>query len=273
MLQIYSFSKYFVTSMGITAFLLLSPFSHCNTIAPPKNPDLPVSVGMDPSWHGLHFEGHEENMYAYSCSVLHLLNTHFHVIRTEQMEAFLSSKGASRHPALLVECPTVALPSQIWSVPIFPTGHVLVVQKEDYLPNQETFLTTWKGNVKIVAAQQGIDLSPLLRHLPEVLIKEYEEIRQAYEDLDAGKVDALYDAAFFAHIACNSVYKNKLLIATSPLDTKGICILMKGCYQGDINLLNQRILQLEKDGTLEALRKEWGLPHVPYPKDFVFSKG
>jgi polar amino acid transport system substrate-binding protein len=137
------------------------------------------------------------------------------------------------------------------------TGPVLV------LPSDSPFKSIAQLDGKEIAVLPDSDGTLYLEKNPYILIRNYDSIPDALNDIIAGVIDGAVVDVLLASAYCKNIYNGKLKIATAPLNDEGIRLLTLDQGSPDlIKIFNRGVSELKKTGTYEALLNKWSLGQV-----------
>lgn len=146
-----------------------------------------------------------------------------------------------------------------FSEPFLKIGPVLIVRTE----SQETSLNQMKG--KIIGMSQ-FDESVLIAQQYPVIIKLYQEMPAALEDLVQGRIDGLLMTALDAAPFISNIYHESLKIISPPLTDKGLrLITIKGKHESLQERFKKGLENLRKSGKYDEILKKFSLLISLYP--------
>ncbi len=141
-----------------------------------------------------------------------------------------------------------------YSDPYLEIGEVIVLSEDfgeysglDDLTNKKVGIEKGSDSKRVLGRQKGI------------AIREYTEIKNAYEDIALGKIDALSadlpNAVQTVHFS--DEYNRILKIQPEPVTRKQYVIAVKSGHNILLNKINSGIEKMKKDGSLEMLVEKW----------------
>jgi polar amino acid transport system substrate-binding protein len=113
---------------------------------------------------------------------------------------------------------------------------------------------------KEIAVISGSNNDLILEKSPGVLIRDYDSIPKAFNDMLAGHVDGAVIDILSATAFCRDLYQGQLKIVTPPLNEEGLRLITK--YEGAPDLIkgfNAGLAKMKKNGSYEKLLDKWGL--------------
>jgi polar amino acid transport system substrate-binding protein len=237
----------------LTLFALLS----CS-----KNSNNDRRVGVDTSWFPLEFGNRDNNVTAFSTELLTEIgkiekisfvkltvnwNDLMEGLQKDQYEAILSSMPPYIFNQALFDFSDIYL----------PLGPVLIV------PMQSKINALHDLNGKEIAVISGSTGVLILEKSAGVLIRYYDSIPKALNDILAGTIDGAIVDLLSATAFCRDLYQGELKIVTRPLNDEGLRLITKHREAPDlIKGFNAGLAQMKKDGSYAKLLDKWGLQEV-----------
>ena len=121
-------------------------------------------------------------------------------------------------------------------------------------------------NGKEIAVISGSTSPLILEGSTGVLIREYDSIPKALNDVVNGTVDGAMIDILSAVAYCNDLYQGKLKVATQPINDEGLRLVTKhGAAPDLISGFDEGLAKLKRNGSYDALLKKWNLAEVPSP--------
>jgi polar amino acid transport system substrate-binding protein len=141
-----------------------------------------------------------------------------------------------------------------FSMPYVNCGQILVVKKE--LANMDK-LVQFEG--KKVGAQIGTTGALEIKKFKKIIVKEYDELGLAMEDLAKGRIDAIVcDSPIAADFALqNPKYKTILKIVGQPFTTEEYGAAVTKGNKQVLDLLNSGLKKVKEKGIDKELEKKW----------------
>lgn len=237
-----------------TAFLFLLLFS-CSS----DHRNGSYTIGVDVAWYGIDFLGQQNNVTGFSRDLLKEIgktkkvkfnflpvnwDTLIPHLKTGQYDGILSSL----YPYIFNQ------PNFDFSQPYLLTGPVLVIP----------ISVNWKDinqlSGKEIAVLTDTQGTLLLEKNPAILIRPYDSIPQALNDVLAGILDGAILDVIPADSYCENLYAGKLKIAAPPFNDQGLRLLTPTLkFPELIQLFNEGLDELKKNGTYDTLLKKWSL--------------
>ncbi len=140
------------------------------------------------------------------------------------------------------------------SDPLFTFGPVVVLRQGDSYKDIDSLKNKVVGFNRAYAGliENRDDLS--------FILKPYDQMTYAMEDLVHGKIDAVILDSIRAYQLVGNFYANTLKVASSPLIATSLCLIVKvGNYSELIPLFNDGLAKLKKQGTYQKMLDYWGL--------------
>jgi polar amino acid transport system substrate-binding protein len=245
-------TKYFKRIFSLFLFALLSA---CGS----DHHNGAYTVGFDAAWFGMDFVGQQNNVTGFSRDVLKEISKSEKIkfslfpvswdvlvpnLKTKQYDAILSYI----YPYLFNQS------SFEFSEPYLLTGPILV------LPMDSTFTSLDELNGMEIATLPDTDASIYLEKNPAILIRSYDSIPTALNDVVAGTIDGAVIDILIATAYCNNIYNGKLKLAIGPFNDEGLRVLTYDKSNSNlIKSFNRGLAKLKKSGTYDALLKKWSL--------------
>jgi polar amino acid transport system substrate-binding protein len=101
----------------------------------------------------------------------------------------------------------------------------------------------------------------ILEKYPNIIIRNYDLMAKMFNDLTLSVLDAALAGVLPATAFCNDLYYGKLSVVSDPMTDEGLrLITSKGQSVPLMKAFGKALHELERDGTIEKLKKKWGLP-------------
>lgn len=238
----------------VSSFLaILFLASSCST-----GPTIEYKIGIDPSWYPLDLTGKEKNVLAFSTELLQQISQHEKIqitqvimswdnllggLQKRQYDGMLSSMQPYLFTQNQYDCSELYL----------QTGPVLIVSASSSVNS----LSLLNGKEVAVQDETGINI---LEKYPGIIIRTYDSIPKALNDVLTGTIDGALVNAISAYAYCNDLYQGQLKVATSPLNSEGLRLVTLHGEAGDLmQAFNDGLKQMQKSGHYNELLKKWGL--------------
>jgi polar amino acid transport system substrate-binding protein len=135
-----------------------------------------------------------------------------------------------------------------------PLGPVLVV------PIQSPIRSLDRLDGKEIGVISGSTGPLILEKSPGVLIRFYDSIPKALNDLIAGTIDGAIIDILSAVAYCRDLYQEELKIVTPPLDEEGLRLITKhGSTPTLIKGFNNGLAKMKSNGSYAKLLDKWEL--------------
>lgn len=143
-----------------------------------------------------------------------------------------------------------------FSTPILSNGQVVIIRAAD----KDKYGSINDLSGKKIGVQIGTTGDFALADYP-VVPKQYDDIGLAIEDMLNGNLEACVCDSLIASdfVLSNENYKGRLLLAGEPFTQEDIAIAVKKGNTELLNLVNQGLAAMEKDGSLAALKQKWNI--------------
>jgi len=217
------------------------------------------TIAFDSAWFGIDLMGQQNNVSGFSRDLLREIGKKEKIklslspVSWDVLVANLKSKQynaifSSIYPYLFNQ--TFYDFSDVYLL----TGPVLV------LPADSSFKSIAQLDGKEIAVVPDSKGSIYLEKNPSILIRNYDSIPDALNDVAAGTIDGAVIEVLAASAYCKNIYNGKLKIATAPLNDEGIRLLTLD--QGAPELIkafNRGLAELKKSGAYTTLLEKWSL--------------
>lgn len=222
-------------------------------------------VGVDSSWYPLQFGPRDNNVTAFSTDLLTEIGKVEKipfVKITVNWNDLMEGLQKDKYEAILSSMPPYIFNEKQFDFSdiYLYLGPVLVVPVDSKVNS----LSMLSG--KEVAVVSGSNYDAMLQKIPGLIIRYYESIPQALNDIlnstvNAAMIDVLSAAAY-----CQDLYQGQLKIATPPLSDEGLRLITKhGAAPDLIKGFNKGLAKLKKDGMYRKILEKWDLQE-PQPK-------
>lgn len=221
------------------------------------------TIGVDVAWYGLDFMGQQNNVTGFSRELLKeigklkkmklaFLPVNWDVLLSDMKAGRYNGALSSLYPFVFNEA------NYDFSHPYLLTGPVLVV------PIGSSVTSLDKLDGKEIAYLANSDGDLLLEKNPAILIRPYDSIPQALNDVAGGIIDGAIVNVLVATSYSENIYNGQLKIATPPLNEEGLRLLTPVQKNPQlIRAFNEAIDELKHKGTYDTLLKKWSLGQGP----------
>ncbi len=217
-------------------------------------------VGIDASWHSVDLEGKENNVTAFSTDLLQEIGRvqkiFFSKVTVSSWDNLIPGLKNKHYDAILSSITpyNFNLDTYDFSNVYLPTGPVLIVSTLSSI----TSLDELKG--KEIAVQPGLSGINILEKYPGILIRNYQSVPTALNDILDETVDGALVDSLLAYSYVQELYKGQLKIVTPPLNDAGLrFIMLHGAEKNGIKEFDAGLEKLKKSGVYDQLLKKWSL--------------
>lgn len=216
-------------------------------------------VGIDPSWYPLLLNGKENNLTAFSTELLQEIGMKEGITFskvTVGWDVLLEGLKKGQYPAILSSIPPYNFNQQTYDFSdlYLKTGPVLVVSTDFHF----TSLDKLEG--KEIAVMPDSEGTVILEKHPGILIRNYDSIARALNDVSMGKIDGAIVDVLMATSYCQDLYQGKLQIVTDPLNDAGLrMITLHNSAPELIESFNDGLEKITSSKAYSQLKKKWGL--------------
>lgn len=235
--------------------LLLAIVSGCNKLSTTKE----LRVGIDASWFPLSLGERENNITGFSTELLKEIGKIEKIAITKvtvNWDDLIEGLQKHKYQSILSSVPPYAFNRQRYdfSELYLATGPVLVVPKN----SQSNSLKMFKG--KEIAVLPDTNGALLLEKYPGIILRNYDSIPRALNDVVHGTVDAALVDILSAVSYCQDLYQEQLRVATPPLNEEGLRMLtLHNESSAFIEQFNRGLKTLKSSGVYDKLLTKWGL--------------
>lgn len=237
----------------VGALLLLLLVSGCSS---PSRDEL--RVGVDPSWFPLAVPGREQNITGFSTELLKEIAKIQKLSTTKvtvNWDDLVDGLHNNKYNAILSSMPPYAFNRQTYdfSELYLTTGPVLMVASDSPI----TSLKTIKGKeIAVIPDARG---AMLLEKYPGVILRPYDSIPKALNDIVKGEVDGALVNILSAVAYCQDLYQNKLKIVTPVLSNEGLRLITVKDGGDWVSHFNRGLAKLKSSGAYDKLLLKWDL--------------
>lgn len=216
-------------------------------------------IGVDPSWFPLQLGGRENNVTAFSTELLKEIGKleKISIIKvTVNWDNLTEGLQAGKYDAILSSIPPYIFNQQIYdfSELYLATGPVLV------MPVKTPFHSLSKLAGKEIGITPDTKGALLLEKYPAILIRSYDSIPKALNDIMHGTIDGAIVDVLSAVAYCQDLYQGELKIVTPPLTTEGLRLVTLHGQAADLLLrFNRGLDKLKASKVYDKLLIKWNL--------------
>jgi polar amino acid transport system substrate-binding protein len=216
-------------------------------------------IGVDASWYPQDFGNRDNNVTAFSTELLteigKIEKIPF-VKLTVNWDDLMGGLQKDKYEAILSSMPPYIFNRQQFdfSEVYLSLGPVLVV------PFPSTIQSLDQLDGKEIAVISGSTDALILEKSPGVLIRYYDSIPKALNDVLVSTVDGAIIDILSAVAYCRDLYQGELKIVTPPLNDEGLRLIAKHKIAPDlIKGFNAGLARMKKSGSYDKLLEKWGL--------------
>jgi polar amino acid transport system substrate-binding protein len=214
-------------------------------------------IGVDPNWYSLEIPGKENNVTGFSNELLQAVSRSEKLQLTMVMVSWdnlLSGLNEGKYDAVLTPKEPRLFNQNTFdfSDVYLATGPVLVVPIKSPINSLEML----QG--KEIAVQRGDPNMGLVEKSPGVLLRIYDSIPQALNDIVSEKIDGALIDILTAEGYVHDLYQNQLKVATPPLTNVGLRLVSLHNQATDlIKKFNQGLAAAKQSGAYDKLAHKW----------------
>lgn len=254
------YMKIILSFIGI--FLLLwAIVTTCSS--PPPILQKRYTIAMDPTWYPLLSQIKQRNMTAFCESLLRevIKDTEIHIDITQdppdRLFSDLKAEKCDGVITLLLPIPSLTAGySFLFSSPIYRIGPVLVINASEPIMPLEQMSGSLIGLVGDARMSTDID------RYPTVIFSGYDDIAQAFADLNNRKIDGLITDSVQAKNFVSGLYVNKFHVANFLKEDEGIRLILRDTKTAEffLHFFNKKLAEFRADGTYSHLLEMWKIP-------------
>ncbi len=225
-----------------------------------KAPEKKVyKIGVDPSWYPLLLDGKEGNLTAFSTELLQEIGKAENIAFSKvsvSWDVLMEGLRKKEYEAILFSMPPYIFNQQIFDFTdlYLKTGPVLVVS------TSFNFTSLDKLAGKEIAVMPDSTGTIILEKYPGILIRNYDSIAKALNDVNTGEIDGAIVEVIMASSYCQDLYRGKLMIATPPLNDAGLRLITLHNQAPElIEAFNDGLEKLKSSKKYDKLLQKWGL--------------
>ncbi len=217
------------------------------------------TIAFDPAWFGIDLMGQQNNLSGFSRDLLREISKKEKIklsLSTVSWDVLVPNLKSNQYPAILSSIYPYLFNRTFYdfSNVYLLTGPVLV------LPVDSSFKSIAQLDGKEIAILPDSSGATYLEKNPSILIRNYDSIPDALNDVAAGTIDGAVVDILEASAYCKNIYNGKLKVATAPLNDEGIRLLTLDRGAPDlIKAFNRGLEELKKNGTYQTLLDKWSL--------------
>ncbi|MBA3957235.1 MAG: amino acid ABC transporter substrate-binding protein [Parachlamydiaceae bacterium] len=231
----------------------------CSAIIMPQEYNT-YHVAHATGWYPLDLFGKESNLEGFTDDLLYAISRSQEIDilpLTINPNIIFENLNNRKYDGVLALLPTSSQNKRIYelSEPFYPLGPVLVVKSSTQIDS----LKDMEG--KIVGVRTGASLIFNLDQYPSVIIRSYDNMIHALNELDNNIIDGVVLNSFSASSYTTGIYAGRLKIVTAPLTDEGLRLVTLKNADGKefVDYFNAGLKALKEDGTYDKLLKKWGM--------------
>lgn len=217
-------------------------------------------IGRDQSWYPLHLDQYAPKINNFTNALVQEIakseKTPLHIINISWIQLFeFLDKGEIGGAFTPLSPNAITQEKYSFSDPFLLLGPVLVVPSD----SKATSLEDLSG--QIVAVNQFDESILIVQKYPSVIIRTYQNIPTALDEVAAGQFDAALIPNLDARSLIPQLYERELKIVSKPLNNKALrLITLKGKNEALITDFNNGLKKAHELSDYSSLRIEFQLP-------------
>lgn len=242
----------------ILVLILFGIIRACTTSAGITKPT--YRIARDSTWYPLDLSDKGRSMVGFSNDLIMEIATRqkFNVeFFFDTYEHLMPGLDLNQYDGILSSLtPTSTIKeSYDFSEPFYLLGPVLVTQ------NTANYTSLEQMSGKIIGIPSGSSMIFDIETFPAILIRSYDNPITALSDLNNHLIDGAILNMVYAYTYATGIFKGKLKIVTEPMTDYGLRMVTRHDPSSDhlIQMFNDGLQSLEKDGTYSHLLQKWGL--------------
>ena len=219
-------------------------------------------IGVDQSWFPLLLAGRENSVTGFSTELLKEIGKLEKISITKitvNWDNLVEGLQAGKYDAILSSIPPYIFNQQIYdfSELYLPTGPVLV------MPIKSSFDSFAKLSGKEIGIVPDTKGALLLEKYPAILIRSYDSIPKALNDIVHGAIDGALIDNLSAIAYCQDLYQTELKIVSPPLTTEGLRLITLHGQASDLLLrFNRGLDKMKTTKAYDKLLMKWNLKEI-----------
>lgn len=212
------------------------------------------------NWYPLQLLGKEKNMQAFLNDLLYEIankeGVHYDVVISNNNDLIPALATGTFDAVFVTIVPnTITRDRYVFSDLIYVTGPVLVVESQSTIKSLEDL----QG--KTIGVISGSFSAANLVKYPSVIVKNYDSIAIAFDDLQRDSIDGVIVDMQHAYAYVRGIYSGKLKIVTVPLREEGLRLVAKHDPFGEklIATFNKGLNKSKESGEFDELLRKWNL--------------
>lgn len=225
----------------------------------PEKRTTPYIVAYPSSWRHIQLYGTEQNFVGFSSDLLYeivdKINIKVRLVMAEN-EEFPNLLETGQVDGVLTAIPVDTATEKFYefSTPYFESGTVVVVASD----SPYTKIDELKNAIIAYDFNEGIQVT--LGAKTSWLLKPYDSITQALDDVVGGRIDATILNFINASRLSRSLYRSRLRILLPPLSTQKVRLAVRrGKNHEFIELFDKGVAAYVKSGEYKQLLDYWGI--------------
>jgi polar amino acid transport system substrate-binding protein len=216
-------------------------------------------IGVDPSWYPLLLDGKESNLTAFSTELLQKIGEQEDIAFSKvsvSWDVLMEGLKKGEYTGILFSMSPYNFNQQTYDFSdlFLKTGPVLVVS------TAFDFTSLGKLAGKEIAVMPDSAGTVILEKYPGILIRSYDSIAQALNDVNSGELDGALIDLLIASAYCQDLYQGKLKIVTEPLNDAGLRLITLHNQAPElIEAFNDGLESLKSSKEYDKLLKKWNL--------------
>lgn len=221
-------------------------------------PSKEYKIGIDPSWYPLELMGKEKNVMGFTTELFQEIakieKIHLTQVKMSWDNLLTGLQKKQSDGILSSMQPYIFNQKQFdFSALMLQTGPVLIVPAVSPVNS----LSMLSGKEVAVQDETG---SLILEKYPEILIRKYDSIPKALNDVVSNTIDGAIVPTILAHAYCTDLYRGQLKIATPPLNNDGLrLVTLHGDATELMSAFNKGLKKMESNGIYAKLLEKWSL--------------
>jgi polar amino acid transport system substrate-binding protein len=218
------------------------------------------TIAYDPAWFGVELMGQQNNVTGFSRDLLKEIGKQKKIklsFVAMSWDTLIPNLKAKQYDVMLSPLyPYVFNQTYFtFSAPYLLTGPVLILP----IDSKATSIADLSGS-EIAVLPDGSGVFYLEKN-PEILIRNYDSIPDALNDVAAGTIEGAAFDILIASAYCNNIYHDTLKIVGPPMDDSGLrLIVLEQSPPSDlIKTFDEGLVKLKTSGTYRKLLEKWSL--------------
>lgn len=242
-----------LTLLIVLIMLVASLLTACNKDANK------IVVATDATWPPMEFIDEDKNIVGYDIDLMNAIAEKAGLeveYKNVAWDGIFAGLGAGEYDAVISSVTITSDRAELYdfSNPYLDAGQIVVTSMDSDITGPDDSLVN-----KTVGAQIGTTGAFAIQEMEGVTLKEYDEVGLAFEDLLAGRIDAVVcDTPVAADFALlNDTYSSKLQIVGDAFTDEQLGVLVQKGNSELVDKINAGLKAVQDEGIDEQILNDW----------------